>query len=202
MRRVASIEGVRFRCSLQGASRLYVLLTHRNLWRAGWRLKRAFRFRKFFGYFLPKKVTTRNNLQTLYSVCVTVWTVTPQCWAGWRDGSPARRLLRAGLPSGVFFSSTKLHEGHEEGMRRFGFFASFRMTVRVWRSFLCCRELTDTLAVSPAVTAAAHDGEVPTGPLRTASSGRKCSSQNSFVPRRFCLPSHPPPLRQVPAGVS
>jgi hypothetical protein len=24
-------------------------------------LKRAFRFRKFFGYFLPKKVTTRIN---------------------------------------------------------------------------------------------------------------------------------------------
>jgi hypothetical protein len=42
-------------------SRLHSLLTHRNLWHAGWRLKRAFRFRKFFGYFLPKKVTTRRN---------------------------------------------------------------------------------------------------------------------------------------------
>jgi hypothetical protein len=59
VRRQASIEGVRFRCRLQAAYRLYSPLTHRNLWHAGRRLKRAFRFRKFFGYFLPKKVTTR-----------------------------------------------------------------------------------------------------------------------------------------------
>jgi hypothetical protein len=61
LRREASIEGVRFRCNVQALSRLRALLTHRNLWHAGWRLKRAFRFRKFFGYFLPKKVTTRTN---------------------------------------------------------------------------------------------------------------------------------------------
>jgi hypothetical protein len=122
---------------------------------------------------------------------------------GWVAGRESRTTpVARWTPVRCFFSSTKLHEGHEEGMRRFGFFASFRMTVRVWRSVLCCRELTDTLAVSSAVTAAAHDGEVPTGLLRTASSGRKCSSQNSFVPRRLCLPSHPPPLRQVPAAVS
>jgi hypothetical protein len=61
VRTEASIEGVRFRWSLQAASRVHSLLTHRNLSHAGRRLKRAFRFRKFFGYFLPKKVTTRTN---------------------------------------------------------------------------------------------------------------------------------------------
>jgi hypothetical protein len=79
VRREASIEGVRFRCNVQALSRLRALLTHRNLSHAGWRLKRAFRFRKFFGYFLPKKVTTRTTwAQTLHSVCVTAWAVTPQ----------------------------------------------------------------------------------------------------------------------------
>jgi hypothetical protein len=63
VRREASIEGVRFRCKLRAASRLYPLLTHRNLRHAGWRLKRAFRFRMLFGYFLPKKVTTRTNIE-------------------------------------------------------------------------------------------------------------------------------------------
>jgi hypothetical protein len=77
-RREASIEAVRFRCKLQGASRLYLLLVHRNLRHAGRRLKRAFRFRKFFGYFLPKKVTTRkHHAQTMHSECVTAWAVTP-----------------------------------------------------------------------------------------------------------------------------
>jgi hypothetical protein len=55
----ASIEGVRFRCKVYAVSRIHSLLTHRNVQHAGRRLKRAFRFRKFFGYFLPKKVTTR-----------------------------------------------------------------------------------------------------------------------------------------------
>jgi len=58
----ASIEGVRFRCRLQDVSRPCTLLTHRNLRHAGRRLKRALRFRKFFGYFLPKNVTTRTTL--------------------------------------------------------------------------------------------------------------------------------------------
>jgi hypothetical protein len=50
-----------FGADYKADSQLHSLLTHRNLWHAGWRLKRAFRFRKFFGYFLPKKVTTRKT---------------------------------------------------------------------------------------------------------------------------------------------
>jgi hypothetical protein len=76
----ASIQGVRFRCRLQAVSRFYPFLMHRNLWHARRRLKRAFRFRKFFGYFLPKKVITRTTCaETLHSVCVTAWAVMPQC---------------------------------------------------------------------------------------------------------------------------
>jgi hypothetical protein len=60
---------------------------------------------KFFGYFLPKKVTTRmSRAQTLHPVCVTLWTMTPQCKLLRR--TPVRR-----------YSSTKVHEGHEGEMR-------------------------------------------------------------------------------------
>jgi hypothetical protein len=62
---------------------------------------------KFFGYFLPKKVTTRRTRdQTLHSVCVTAWAVTPQCKLSRR--TPVRR-----------YSSTKVHEGHEGGICRY-----------------------------------------------------------------------------------
>jgi hypothetical protein len=54
-------KGLGFGAKCNEPSRLHSLLTHRNLWHVGRRLKRAFRFRKFFGYFLPKKVTTRIN---------------------------------------------------------------------------------------------------------------------------------------------
>jgi hypothetical protein len=69
-------KGLGFGADCRGLLGCYVLLTHRNLRHAGQRLKRAFRFCKFFGYFLPKKVTTRNNLD---SAGVTAWAVTPKC---------------------------------------------------------------------------------------------------------------------------
>jgi hypothetical protein len=56
---------------------------------------------KFFGYFLPKKVTTRTNT----ALCLR---------HGVGRDAPAV-MCCAGLLSGVFFS-TKVHEGHEGGM--------------------------------------------------------------------------------------
>jgi hypothetical protein len=47
-------KGLGFGARCNKPSRLHTLLTHRNLRHARRRLKRAFRFRKFFGYFLPK----------------------------------------------------------------------------------------------------------------------------------------------------
>jgi len=73
--REASIEGVRFRCNLRAASRLYALLTHRNLRHAGRRLKRGFRFRRVL-WLLPSKES--NNKNNLHSAGVTAWAVTPK----------------------------------------------------------------------------------------------------------------------------
>jgi hypothetical protein len=61
VRREASIEGVRFRCRLQAVSRFYPFLTHRNLRHAGWRLKRAFRFRKVLWLLSSKESNNKNN---------------------------------------------------------------------------------------------------------------------------------------------
>jgi hypothetical protein len=110
VRREASIEGVRFRCRLQAAHRLYSPLTHRNLWHAGQRLKRAFRFRKFFGYFLPKKVTTRTNS----ALCLRHGVGRDAPGLPCVSGRESRTTPVAPDSRPAFFLSTKLHEGHEE----------------------------------------------------------------------------------------
>jgi hypothetical protein len=51
-----------FGASCNKPSRLHTLLTHRNLRHAGRRLRVRSDPAKFFGYFLPKKVTTRTNI--------------------------------------------------------------------------------------------------------------------------------------------
>jgi len=67
VRREASIEGVRFRCRLQAVSRFYPFLTHRNLRHAGWRLKRAFRFRKVLWLLSSKESNNKNKHCALFA---------------------------------------------------------------------------------------------------------------------------------------
>jgi hypothetical protein len=50
-----------FGADCKPVSRLHSLLTHRNLWHAGWRLKRAFRFRKVLWLPSSKESKTRTN---------------------------------------------------------------------------------------------------------------------------------------------
>jgi hypothetical protein len=69
-RRQASIEGVRFRCRQQTASRLHSLLTHRNLWHAGRRLKRAFPFRKVLWLLSSKESNNKKNLCSNTALCL------------------------------------------------------------------------------------------------------------------------------------
>jgi hypothetical protein len=67
VRKEASIEGVRFRCRLQTASRLYSFPTHRNLRHAPWRLKRAFRFREVLWLLSSKESNNRNKHRALFA---------------------------------------------------------------------------------------------------------------------------------------
>jgi hypothetical protein len=79
-------KGLGFGAKCNKPSHLHSLLTHRNLRRAGRRLKRAFRFRKFFGYFLPKKVTTRTNT----ALCLRHGVGRDATVFGWRAGRESR----------------------------------------------------------------------------------------------------------------
>jgi hypothetical protein len=92
VRSEASIEGVRFRCRLQAASRLHSLLTHRNLRHAGQRLKRAFRFRKVLWLLSSKESNNKNKHCTLFAS--RRGPRRPRIGRPERDGSPARHLLR------------------------------------------------------------------------------------------------------------
>jgi hypothetical protein len=59
--REASIEAVRFRCKVYADSRIHSLLTQRNLRDAGWRLKRAFRFRKVLWLLSSKEGNNKKS---------------------------------------------------------------------------------------------------------------------------------------------
>jgi hypothetical protein len=110
VRREASIEGVRFRCRLQALSRLRALLTHRNLWHAGRRLKRAFRFRKVLWLLSSKESNNKNKHRTLFASRRGPRRPSFELVGG---TEAPHNACCAGLLSIVSFS-TKLHEGHEE----------------------------------------------------------------------------------------
>jgi hypothetical protein len=67
---------------------------------------------KFFGYFLPKKVTTRTNT----SLCLRHGVGRDAPVFGWRAGRESRATPVAPDSRPGFVLSTKVHEGHEEGM--------------------------------------------------------------------------------------
>jgi hypothetical protein len=69
---------------------------------------------KFFGYFLPKKVTTRTTrAQTLHSVCVTAWAVTPQDWTS-RAGRESRATCVAPDSCPAVFCPRRYTKGTKE----------------------------------------------------------------------------------------
>jgi hypothetical protein len=60
-------KGLGFGARCSKPSRLDTLLTHRNLRHAGWRLKRAFRFRKVLWLLSSKESNNKNKHCTLFA---------------------------------------------------------------------------------------------------------------------------------------
>ncbi len=108
VRTEASIEGIRFRCNVQAASRPHRFLRHRNLRHALRRLKRAFRFRKVLWLLSSKESNNKKNLCSP-GFCRRVRhgvTASRHSSLGLADGTGVpRNTCRAGLLSGVVVSA-------------------------------------------------------------------------------------------------
>jgi hypothetical protein len=106
-------KGLGFGARCKKPSRLHTLLTHRNVWHAGWRLKRAFRFRKVLWLLFSKESNNKKKLCSNTALCLRHGVGRDAPVLGWRSGRESRATCVAPDSCPGFFS-TKVHEGHEE----------------------------------------------------------------------------------------